>query len=80
MTDFKRYGGIRMTINENQTIISTSELDVPFVVDDFSIEILQRKLHHVYFLAMYKLLFAVCALVTAIKFYRSVSSDLVNRM
>lgn len=78
MTDFKRYAGIRMIINENQTIISASDLDVPFVVDDFSIEILQRKLHHIYFLATYKLLFVVCALVTAIKFYRSVSCILIN--
>ncbi len=67
-----------MTINENQTIISSSELDVPFFVDDFSIEILQRKLHHVYFLATYKLLFVVCAFVTTIKFYRSVSFGLIN--
>jgi len=44
-----------------------------FKVDDFSVEIVQRRLHHVYYLTVYKYLFVIAAAITATKFFRSVS-------
>ena len=72
MQDFGHFGAIRITMQEEQTSLATT----PFRIDDFNVEILQRRLHHVYYLTAYKYLFVIAAAVTAYRFYKKVSKTL----
>lgn len=81
MNDFKDFGGIRIIVQESQELSESSVMlsdykGESFKVDDFTVEILQRRLNHVYYLTVYKYLFVVSAMLTAFFFYRSVSNKL----